>query len=79
MDPPAPRAASRLSLAQRRRQLIEVARRIHLFKTPLPPLETSDLIESGVAFTLAGLRGGIGDVPKDVQNLRAVAPDEVRA
>jgi AcrR family transcriptional regulator len=51
----------------------------HLFKTPLPPLEISDLIESGVAFTLAGLRGGTTDGPKDAQNVRAVALDEVGA
>jgi AcrR family transcriptional regulator len=51
----------------------------HLFKTPLPPLETSDLIESGVAFTLAGLRGETGGGSKNVQNSRAIELDEVRA
>jgi len=30
----------------------------HLFKTPWPPVDAADVIESGVRFTLAGLRGG---------------------
>ena len=29
----------------------------HLFKTPWPPVEAAEVIESGVRFTLAGLRG----------------------
>ena len=29
----------------------------HLLKTPWPPVQTADLIETGVAFTLAGLAG----------------------
>jgi TetR/AcrR family transcriptional regulator len=29
----------------------------HLFKTPWPPVDAADVIESGVRFTLAGLRG----------------------
>ncbi|HET7218340.1 MAG TPA: helix-turn-helix domain-containing protein [Vicinamibacterales bacterium] len=41
-----------------------------LFKTPWPPLEIADMIESGVAFTLAGLRGagvpGTETVPPQV-------------
>jgi hypothetical protein len=33
----------------------------HLLKTPWPPVHTADLIETGVAFTLAGLVGRGGD------------------
>jgi TetR/AcrR family transcriptional regulator len=29
----------------------------HLFKTPWPPVEAAEVVESGVRFTLAGLRG----------------------
>lgn len=44
-----------------------------LFRTPWPPIEAAEMIESGVAFTLAGLRGTA--MPGAV----ATTPPEVRA
>lgn len=36
----------------------------HLFKTPWPPVEAADMIESGVAFTLAGLQQIAAETPR---------------
>lgn len=47
-----------------------------LFRTPWPPIEAAEMIESGVAFTLAGLRGAV------MPGAGATTPpkaDEVRA
>ena len=47
-----------------------------LFRTPWPPIEAAEMIESGVAFTLAGLRGARLPAATDVP---APPADEVRA
>jgi len=41
----------------------------HLLKTPWPPVHTADLIETGVAFTLAGLAGrGCDGSPSGIEH-----------
>jgi TetR/AcrR family transcriptional regulator len=45
-----------------------------LFRTPWPPIDAAEMIESGVAFTLAGLRGAV--MPGAIA---APGADEVRA
>jgi AcrR family transcriptional regulator len=47
-----------------------------LFRPPWPPLEAAEMIESGVVFTLAGLRGAADPAADDVSSPTA---DEVRA
>jgi AcrR family transcriptional regulator len=47
----------------------------HVFKTPWPAVRTADLIETGVSFTLAGLRLG----PLDARAAELVQPEEVRS
>ena len=47
----------------------------HLFKTPWPAVRTADVIETGVSFTLAGLRTASLDSP----DLLLTQPEEVRS
>ena len=47
----------------------------NLFKTPWPAVRTADVIETGVAFTLAGLRTG----PLDSPDLMLTETEEVRS
>jgi TetR/AcrR family transcriptional regulator len=42
----------------------------HLFKTPWPPVKAADVIEQGVAFTLAGLRVVSAGTETDISDLQ---------